>query len=123
VPDSSSSGGVPSISPEELAAQRATGAPLQIIDARPRFHFSRSSDMMDGAVYRDPERVYEWASELSTQTPVVVYCSYGFNVGCAVTGVLRERGFGARFLSGGLSAWSGGGGARSLRPERLLSGH
>jgi Fe-Mn family superoxide dismutase len=123
VPDSSSSGGVPSISPEELAAQRATGAPLQIIDARPRFHFSRSSDMMDGAVYRDPERVYEWASELSTQTPVVVYCSYGFNVGCAVTGVLRERGFGARFLSGGLSAWSGAGGARSLRPERLLSGH
>jgi hypothetical protein len=24
---------------------------------------------MDGAVYRDPESVYEWASELSTETP------------------------------------------------------
>jgi superoxide dismutase, Fe-Mn family len=73
VPDSSSRDGIPSMSPEELAAQRAGGAPLQIIDARPRYHFSRSSDMMDRAVYRDPERVYEWASELSTQTPVVVY--------------------------------------------------
>jgi Fe-Mn family superoxide dismutase len=120
--DSSGVDGIPSISPEELAAQRARGAPLQIIDARPRYHFSRSSDMMDGAVYRDPERVYEWASELSTETPVVVYCSYGFNVGCAVTGVLRERGFDARFLSGGLSAWYGAGGARSLRPDPVSSG-
>jgi Fe-Mn family superoxide dismutase len=78
--------------------------------------------MMDGAVYRDPERVYERASELSTQTPVVVHCSYGFNVGCAVTGVLRGRGFDARFLSGGLSAWYGAGGARSMRPDPVLSG-
>jgi Fe-Mn family superoxide dismutase len=108
---------IPSISPEELLAQRATGAPLQIIDARPRFHFSRSSDMMAGAMYRDPDRVYQWATELSTDAPVVVYCAYGFNVGCAVAGVLRERGFNARFLRGGLSAWFGAGGARVLRPS------
>ena len=90
VPANSSGDSEASISAEELVAQRATGASLQIIDARPRFHLSRSADMMQGAVYRDPERVHEWAAELSTDTPVVVYCSYGFNVGCAVTGVLRE---------------------------------
>ena len=65
--------------------------------------------------YRDPDRVYEWATELATDTPVVVYCAYGFNVSCAVTGVLREQGFDARFLRGGLSAWFGAGGARALR--------
>ncbi len=112
----------PSISPEELAARRATSDSLQIIDARPRFHLSRSADMMEGAVYRDPERVHEWAAELSTQSPVVVYCSYGFNVGCAVAGVLRERGFDARFLDGGLSGWYAAGGSRTPRPDPQLSG-
>jgi Fe-Mn family superoxide dismutase len=111
---------VPSISVEELAARRARGEPLQVIDARPRFHFSRSSDMMDGAIYRDPDGVHEWANELSAEGPIVVYCAYGFNVGCAVAGVLRERGFDARFLQGGLSAWFGAGGARMLRPATQL---
>jgi superoxide dismutase, Fe-Mn family len=120
VPANSSGDSGASISAEELVAQRATGASLQIIDARPRFHLSRSADMMQGAVYRDPERVHEWAAELSTDTPVVVYCSYGFNVGCAVTGVLRERGFDARFLDSGLSGWYAAGGARGLLPEPEL---
>jgi Fe-Mn family superoxide dismutase len=120
VPANSTGDSGASISAEELVAQRATGASLQIIDARPRFHLSRSADMMQGAVYRDPERVHEWAAELSTDTPVVVYCSYGFNVGCAVTGVLRERGFDARFLDSGLSGWYAAGGARGLLPEPEL---
>jgi Fe-Mn family superoxide dismutase len=88
-----------------------------VIDARPRFHFSRSGDMMAEAVYRDPDRVHEWATELTADTPVVVYCSYGFNVGCAVAATLHERGFDARYLQGGLSAWYAAGGARTLRPE------
>jgi Fe-Mn family superoxide dismutase len=107
---------VPSITAEELLVARARGDSLQVIDARPRFHANRTPDMMADAVYRDPERVYEWASELAPETPVVVYCSYGFNVGCAVTSTLRERGFDARYLSGGLSAWYAAGGARALRP-------
>jgi Fe-Mn family superoxide dismutase len=107
---------VPSITAEELLAARGRGEALQVIDARPRFHASRSTDMMAEAVYRDPERVHEWMSELSNETPVVVYCSYGFNVGCAVTATLRERGFNARYLSGGLSAWYAAGGPRGLRP-------
>ena len=78
--------------------------------------------MMEGAVIRDPERVHEWAAELSTESPVVVYYSYGFNVGCAVTAVLRERGFDARFLYGGLSARYAAGGARTVRPDSQLSG-
>ncbi len=111
---SSSSDTVPSISVEELAAELAGGERIQVIDARPQFHFSRSSDMMRGATYRDPERVDEWAEELSTDAPVAVYCAYGFNVGCAVTAALRERGFDARYVRGGLSAWYASGGERAL---------
>jgi Fe-Mn family superoxide dismutase len=108
------------ISVEELTARRAAGERMQLIDARPRFSFSRSTDMIDGAIYRDPDRVYEWSSELAADEPVVVYCAYGFNVGCAVAGVLRERGFDARFLRGGISAWLGIGGARTRPTESRL---
>ena len=89
--DSSAADTVPGITVEELAAQIAGGEPIQVIDARPKFHYSRSADMMEGAIYRDPERVDEWCKELSPDVPVAVYCAYGFNVGCAVTDVLRQR--------------------------------
>jgi superoxide dismutase, Fe-Mn family len=108
---------VPAITVEELAAQLAGGEPMQVIDARPKFHFSRSSDMMRGAIYRDPERIDEWCTELSPEIPVAVYCAYGFNVGCAVTAVLRERGYDAKYIRGGLSAWYAAGGDRALRHE------
>jgi superoxide dismutase, Fe-Mn family len=117
VQGSSAGDNVPAITVEELAARLNGGEPTQVIDARPKFHFSRSSDMMQGAIYRDPERVDEWYKELSPDIPVAVYCAYGFNVGCAVTAVLRQRGLEARYLRGGLSAWYAAGGQRALRPE------
>ncbi len=118
----SSNDTVPSISVEELAAQLARGERIQVLDTRPQFHFSRSSDMMQGAIYRDPERVDEWSKELSADAPVAVYCAYGFNVGCAVTAVLRERGFDARYVRGGLSAWFASGGERALKPHGATIG-
>jgi superoxide dismutase, Fe-Mn family len=89
---------------------------VQVLDARPRHYFSKVMDMMAGAVWRDPERVEEWCAELTIDTPVAVYCAYGFHVGRGVTAALRERGFDARYVEGGLSAWYGIGGARALRP-------
>ena len=107
---------LPSISVEELAAQRAKGEPIQVLDARPRHHISRTVDLMEGAVWRDPDRLEEWVGELSPEQPVAVYCAYGFHVGCNVTRVLRERGYDARFVRGGVSAWYAAGGPRALRP-------
>src|SRR5256886_10706050 len=96
---------LPSLSVEELAARLAKGEPVQVLDARPRHHISRTVDLMQGAIWRDPDRVDEWIGELSTDEPVAVYCAYGFHVGCSVTRTLRERGFDARFIRGGVSAW------------------
>ena len=45
---------VPSVSVEELAAGRARGERIQVLDARPKHYFSRSGDMMEGATWRDP---------------------------------------------------------------------
>jgi Fe-Mn family superoxide dismutase len=106
---------LPSMSVEELAAQLASGERVQVLDARPRHHISRTVDLMDGAIWRDPDRVESWAGELSPDRPVVVYCAYGFHVGCNVTRALRARGLDARYVRGGLSAWYARGGARAMR--------
>ena len=106
---------LPSMSVEDLAAQLAKGDPVQLLDARPRHYIARASDIMAGAVWRDPERVDEWIGELKSDEPVAVYCAYGFHVGCYVTKALRERGLDARYVRGGLSAWYAAGGARVPR--------
>ena len=106
---------VPSLSVEELAAQLADGS-VQIIDARQRDHMSLLPDLMAGATWRDPDRIDEWIGELAPDKPVAVYCAWGFDVGRNVTKTLMERGFDARFLRGGISAWYAAGGARALKP-------
>lgn len=108
---------LPSISVEELRALMQSEQPLQVVDARPRNYVSKDPDTMPNAVWRDPDRVDEWCAQLSPQSPVFVYCAYGFEVGCGVTTVLRERGFDARYIRGGISAWYATGGPRALRPD------
>ncbi|HEY3064746.1 MAG TPA: Fe-Mn family superoxide dismutase [Methylomirabilota bacterium] len=107
---------LPSLSIEELSARLAKGERVQLLDARPRHHISRTVDLMEGAIWRDPDRVEEWIGELSPDEPIAVYCAYGFHVGCNVTRTLRERGLDARYIRGGVSAWYAAGGARALRP-------
>ena len=114
--DPSSTTDMPSLSVEELAAQISNGGGVQIVDARQRDHMSRHVDLMAGATWRDPDRVEEWIAELMTDKPVAVYCAYGFDVGRNVTKTLIERGFDARFIRGGISAWYASGGARALKP-------
>jgi Fe-Mn family superoxide dismutase len=104
-------GDLPGVSVEEVKAMIDAGKPVQIIDARPRHTMSRQQEMMDGATWRDPDLVQEWAGELSKSEPVVVFCVYGFHVGCKTAIVLREAGFDAKYMKGGHSAWKAIGGA------------
>ena len=108
---------VPAVSVEEVKAMLDTGQPVQIIDARPRAYSSRRQEIMDGAVWRDPERVDEWIGKLSKTDPVVVYCAYGFHVGCKTAITLREAGFDAKYMKGGHSAWRAIGGPIKLHAE------
>ena len=112
--------GLPSISIEELTEEIAKSGRVQVLDARPRHYFTRNTDMMKGAIWHDPNRVDEWSKELSTEAPVFVYCAYGFHVGCSVTAALRERGFDAKYIRGGLSAWYAAGGARALKEQSAI---
>jgi Fe-Mn family superoxide dismutase len=103
-------GDLPGVSVEEVKAMLDAGKPVQVIDARPRHFVSRTQDIIQGATWRDPERVREWAGELSKSDPVVVFCVYGFHVGCTTAIALRDAGFDAKFMKGGHSAWRAMGG-------------
>jgi len=103
-------GDLPGVSVEEVKAMLEVGKPVQIIDARPRHSMSRQPDIMEGATWRDPDRVQEWSGELSKSDPVVVFCVYGFHVGCKTAIALRDLGFDAKYMTGGHSAWKAIGG-------------
>ena len=103
-------GDLPGVGVEEVKAMIDAGEPMQFIDARPKFYVSRTQDIIDGAVWKDPDRVQEWAGELSKSEPVVVFCVYGFHVGCKTAAALRDAGFDARYMKGGHSAWRAIGG-------------
>jgi superoxide dismutase, Fe-Mn family len=107
-------GDLPGVGVEDVRAMLVAGKPVQLIDARPKHYVSRTQDIIDGATWRDPERVKEWAGELSKETPVVVFCVYGFHVGCQTAIHLRDAGFDAKYMKGGHSAWKAIGGPIKL---------
>ena len=98
-------GDIQGVGVEEVRAMLAEGKPLQLIDTRPKHFVSRQQDIAEGVTWRDPEQVGEWMAELSKETPVVVYCAYGFHVGCNTAIKLRDAGFDARYMNVGHSGW------------------
>jgi rhodanese-related sulfurtransferase len=98
-------GDLPSIGVEEVSSRLSSGESLQVIDVRPRHCLSRQQDIAEGIRWRDPERVQDWIGELSKSEPVVVYCAYGFHVGCNTAVKLREAGFDAKYMNSGHSGW------------------
>ena len=109
-------GDLPSIAVEDVKAMLDAGQRVQFIDARPQHYVSRTQDIIDGAVWRDPERVDEWVGELSKTDPIVTFCVYGFHVGCKTASALRDAGFDARYMAGGHAAWKAIGGRTKMYP-------
>jgi Fe-Mn family superoxide dismutase len=107
-------GDLPSIAVEEVREMLASGVPVQVIDARPRHYYTRSNEIAAGVPWRDPDKVHEWSRELSKGEPVIVYCAYGFHVGCRIAETLRGAGFDAKYMTGGHSAWKAVGGPLAL---------
>lgn len=96
---------VAAVSPEEVQAMLGSGQKVQFIDARPRHYTTRGNDIIDGAIWRDPEKLDEWIGTLDKSAPVVTYCVYGFHIGCGTAATLKAAGFDAKYMAGGHYAW------------------
>jgi len=87
---------------------------LKRIDVRRKGAYEAAPDLIEGAVWRDPEKVDEWARELAG-SEVVVYCVFGHEVGQSTAARLRDAGVDARFLVGGIEDWKKAG--RQVTPK------
>jgi Fe-Mn family superoxide dismutase len=87
-----------------VSAPEIVNAGSRRIDVRRRGAYEAAPEVIEGAVWRDPEKVDEWAGELAG-SEVVVYCVFGHEVGQSTAARLRDAGVAARYLSGGIEDW------------------
>jgi hypothetical protein len=66
--------------------------------------------MLAGAVMHAPAALPHWVDELPRDRPIAVYCICGFQVSGTAVKELRQRGYNARALVGGITAWHAIGG-------------
>ena len=70
----------------------------------------RRRDMLAGATMHAPAALPRWVEELPRGRPIAVYCICGFQVSGKAVAELRQRGYDARALVGGITAWHAIGG-------------
>src|SRR5712691_2201177 len=101
-----------STSSSQLLSAIREGRSSLIIDVRREQVFRAATDMIAGALWRDPERVAEWAGELPRASRVVAYCVHGHEVSQGVAVALAGRSLSAQYLQGGIEeGWKAAGGA------------
>ena len=91
-----------SITPAALQQALRSSQPPLVIDVRKNPAFLAATDMIRGALRRDPAAVEDWRRALPSGADVVVYCVHGHEVSQGVAKAL-----GARYLEGGIEHWDG----------------
>ena len=96
------------VTPTELVALRGDGA--AVLDVRLIEDFNADPVLVPDAMYRDPDNIQRWASEMSpADGPVVVYCVAGKWVSQKAASYLQEQGFEVYSLAGGIEGWKASG--------------
>lgn len=72
---------------------------------------ARRTDMLAGASMHAPAALTRWVQSLPRERPIAVYCICGFQVSGKAVAELRQRGYNARAVVGGITAWQAIGGA------------
>ena len=106
------------ISAAELRGRLAEKKPPLVIDVRRRPAFLAATEMIGGALRRDPEQVERWAGQLAGVQDVVVYCVHGHEVSQKAAAALATAGIDALFLEGGIEeGWKASAGALDHKPR------
>ena len=107
---------ISAVSAVSLRNSLASARPPLVIDVRRNERFLEASDLIRGALRRDPSRVEEWRKSLPGDADVVVYCVHGHEVSQGAAKTL-----GARYLEGGIEAWRESGGDLFGKPKGASS--
>jgi len=96
-----------SITSAALHQSLSANQPPLVIDVRKKSAFLDATDMIRGALRRDPLRVADWGATLPPAAGVVVYCVHGHDVSQGAAQALRGAGINASYLEGGIEHWDG----------------
>jgi len=106
------------ISFSELQSALESPRPPLLIDVRRPPAFRAATDMIAGALRREPESVPAWAKSLPSAGAAVVYCVHGHEVSRNVARALNEGGIKASYLEGGIEeGWKARNGALDCKPK------
>jgi thiosulfate sulfurtransferase len=106
------------VSTGKLAERLASTNAVQIVDVRRKPVFDNATHLLPAAVWKNPEDVHAWLSELDRSRPVVVYCVHGHLVSQGCADVLTAAGFEASYLEGGIAQWTTEGRSIQVVPAR-----
>jgi len=109
-----------SISARDLYGRLGTSQAPFVIDVRRSPAFDADETMLVGAIRRLPDKVEAWQDALPNGRAVVVYCAHGHEVSQDVAKALRAGGLEAKYLEGGIAAWTEHG--LPKRNKRAMSG-
>jgi rhodanese-related sulfurtransferase len=93
------------ISPTELYRHLGTAKAPLLIDVRRAPAFDSDDQRIVAAARKLPDDVASWASTLPKGRAVVAYCVHGHEVSQGVAGALKNAGFQAAYLEGGIASW------------------
>ena len=106
------------ISFSELQSAILGRQPPLVIDVRKQPAFKAATDMIAGALRREPDGVGSWEKELPSASTVVVYCVHGHDVSQGVAKALTGYGIKARYLEGGIEeGWKARSGELDHKPS------
>lgn len=88
-----------------LASYGSAAAPF-VIDVRRIEAFEADAAMLAGDTWRDPFATDDWIKFLPHHSDIVVYCVHGHEISKNACVALRAAGLKARYLEGGIEAWT-----------------
>ena len=101
----------PGISVAQLALLLGSRRAPLLVDVRRVEVFAADSVVIASAIWRDPFAVDEWLKFMPRHRDLVLYCVHGHEISKHTCSALRSAGLSARFLDGGIEAWTQAGGA------------
>lgn len=77
-----------------------------IFDVRKKPAFDSDPKMIADATWQVHDEVDNWVSDVPQGKQIVVYCVHGHAVSQNAAQALREKGFDAVYLEGGIAEWN-----------------
>ena len=109
------------ISVPDLKAAIDSENPPIVIDVRREPAFMSATEMISGALRRDPAQAGTWAKALPKASALVVYCVHGHEVSQGAAQKLNDQGVAARYLVGGIAAWKAEHGGVDAKPANATT--